>query len=94
MIGRVAGTTSYGGKDISLDELIDPYDTIKRDKLKNAEITKQTRWHECQCVFNQCRNSSTTDWDFSGPALRRNVEFNSKRLYEKKVDSLARTKSW
>ena len=27
MIGRVAGTTSYGGKDISLDELIDPYDT-------------------------------------------------------------------
>ena len=74
MIGRVAGTTSYGGKDISLDELIDPYDTIKRDKLKNAEITKQTRWHECQCVFNQCRNSSTTDWDFSGPALRRNVD--------------------
>lgn len=29
MIGRVAGTTSYGGKDISLDELIDPYDTIE-----------------------------------------------------------------
>ena len=29
MIGRVAGTTSYGGNDISLDELIDPYDTIE-----------------------------------------------------------------
>lgn len=29
MIGRVAGTTSYGGNDISLDELIDPRLPIK-----------------------------------------------------------------
>ena len=68
-----------------------------RDKLKNTEIAKQTGWHECQYVFIQCRNSSTTDWDFSGPALRRKpwpgkedhpLQLNSKRLYEKKVDSL------
>ena len=42
MIGRVAGTTSYGGKDISLDELIDPYHTTEIN-FKNTEITKQTR---------------------------------------------------
>ena len=59
MIGRVAGTTSYGGKDISLDELIDPYDT--RETLKYTEITKQTRGDEYKCVFFQCRNSSTTE---------------------------------
>ena len=45
-----------------------------RDRLKNTEIKKQTGWHECQYVFIQCRNSSTTDWDFSSPSLRRKVD--------------------
>lgn len=75
----------------------------KRDKLKNTEITKHTRWHECQCVFIQCRNSSATDWDFSGPALRRKVDPGKRvtllnliaSVYMRKrlTYSLARTKS-
>ena len=75
-----------------------------RDKLKNTEITKQTGWHECQYVFIQCRNSSRTDWDFSGPALRRKLDpgkritlFNliaSVYMRKKLTHSLARTKSW
>ena len=34
IMGLVAGTTSYGGNEISLDELIDPYkETKKKTKI-------------------------------------------------------------